>query len=93
MSDVDQLLKERGQQWGNAISTHERIAAAWTATLGHIVNPVDVVLMMIQLKAIRAQINPDEKDSSMTSAGTPESPSGSWAMEASPEFSKKGLPF
>ena len=63
MSDVDQLLEERGQQWGNAISTHERIAAAWTATLGHIVNPVDAALMMIQLKVIRAQINPDEKDS------------------------------
>ena len=62
MSDVDQLLEERGQQWGNAISTHERIAAAWTATLGHIVNPVDVALMMIQLNVIRAQINPDEKE-------------------------------
>ena len=92
MSDVDQLLKERGQQWGSAISTHERIAAAWTATLGHIVNPVDVVLMMIQLKAIRAQINPNEKDSFDDIEEYARI--AKWIMdhEANPEL-QKGLPF
>ena len=92
MSDVDQLLKERGQQWGNAISTHERIAAAWTATLGHIVNPVDVALMMIQLKVIRAQINPDEKDSFDDIEGYARIAKQIMGHEANPEL-QKGLPF
>lgn len=92
MSNVNQLLKEREQQWGDAISTHERIAAAWTATLGHIVNPVDVVLMMIQLKAIRAQINPDEKDSFDDIEGYARIAKCITGHEASPEL-QKGLPF
>ena len=92
MSNVNQLLKERGQQWGDAISTHERIAAAWTATLGHIVNPVDVALMMIQLKVIRAQINPDEKDSFDDIEGYARIAKWITGHEASPEL-QKGLPF
>lgn len=92
MSNVNQLLKERGQQWGDAISTHERIAAAWTATLGHIVNPVDVALMMIQLDVIRAQINPDEKD--FFDDIEEHARIAKWIMghEASPEL-QEGLPF
>ena len=92
MSNVDQLLKERGQQWGSAVSTHERIAAAWTATLGHIVNPVDVALMMIQLKVIRAQINPDEKDSFDDIEGYARIAKWITGHEANPEL-QKGLPF
>ena len=63
MANVEALLKERGTQWEDAVDTHTRIAAAWSATLNHIVNPVDVALMMVQLKVIRAQINPGNADS------------------------------
>ena len=92
MSDVDQPLKEHWQQWGGAISTHERIAAAWTATLGHTVNPVDVALMMIQLGVIRAQINPDEKDSFDDIEEYARIAKWIMGHEVNPEL-QKGLPF
>ena len=91
MANVNQLLEERGRQWGDAISTHERIAAAWSATLGHVVNPVDVALMMIQLKVIRAQINPDEKDSFDDIEGYARIAKWIMGHEASPEL-QEALP-
>ena len=64
MSDnVGDLLAQRGQQWGDAIGTHVRIAQVWTGILDHKVEPVQVALMMEGLKLVRASINPDDPDS------------------------------
>ena len=64
MSDnVGDLLMQRGNQWGDAIGTHVRIAQVWTGILDHKVEPVQVALMMEGLKLVRASINPDDPDS------------------------------
>ena len=64
MSDnVGELLKQRGNQWGDAIGTHVRIAQVWSGILGHEVQAVEVALMMEGLKLVRASINPDDPDS------------------------------
>ena len=64
MSDnVGDLLAQRGQQWGDAIDTHVRIAQVWSGILGHEVQPVQVALMMEGLKLVRASINPNDPDS------------------------------
>ena len=64
MSDnVGELLKQRGNQWGDAIGTHVRIAQVWSGILGHEVQAVEAALMMEGLKLVRASINPDDKDS------------------------------
>ena len=61
--NVGELLEQRGNQWGDAIGTHVRIAQVWSGILGHEVQPVQVALMMEGLKLVRASINPDDPDS------------------------------
>lgn len=57
------LLEQRGNQWGDAIETHVRIAQVWTGILGFGVQPVQVALMMKGMKMVRASINPSDRDS------------------------------
>ena len=61
--NVDALLEQRGNQWGDAIGTHVRIAQVWSGILGHEVQAVEVALMMEGLKLVRASINPSDPDS------------------------------
>lgn len=63
MQDIDALLEQRGNQWGDAVETHVRIAKGWSGILNHEVQPVEVALCMDYLKSIRAAINPAEPDS------------------------------
>lgn len=65
MSDnVGDLLAQRGQQWGDAIGTHVRIAKVWDAIANREeITALKVALMMEGLKLIRADINPDDPDS------------------------------
>ena len=62
--NVGDLLAQRGQQWGDAIGTHVRIAKVWDAIAnGEEITALKVALMMQGLKIIRADINPDDPDS------------------------------
>ena len=65
MSDnVGELLKQRGNQWGDAIDTHVRIAKVWDAIANREeITALKVALMMEGLKLIRGDINPDDPDS------------------------------
>ena len=65
MSDnVGDLLAQRGQQWGDAIGTHVRIAKVWDAIANREeITALKVALMMQGLKIIRSDINPDDPDS------------------------------
>ena len=65
MSDnVEDLLAQRGQQWGDAIGTHVRIAKVWDGIANREeITALKVALMMEGLKLIRADINPDDPDS------------------------------
>lgn len=61
--EVPEILVERGQQWGDPVDTHARIAEVWSGILGTEVATTDVALMMAGLKLVRAAVNPTEKDS------------------------------
>ena len=63
MTDIDELLEQRGKQWGDAVDTHVRIAKGWSGILNQSIQPVQVALCLDYLKTIRAAINPDEPDS------------------------------
>ena len=64
MSDkVAALLEQRGSSWGNAASTHSRIAQVWSGILDTEVTAGQVALCMAGLKLVRASVNPDDPDS------------------------------
>lgn len=57
-----EILKERGKQWGDPITTHIRIAKVWSAILDVEVQPVHVALCLAGMKLVRASVNPTEPD-------------------------------
>ena len=62
--NVGDLLAQRGQQWGDAIDAHVRIAKVWDGIANREeITALKVALMMEGLKLIRADINPDDPDS------------------------------
>ena len=64
MSDkITALLEQRGSSWGNAASTHSRIAQVWSGILDTEVTAGQVALCMAGLKLVRASVNPDDPDS------------------------------
>lgn len=63
MDEVDQLLAERGNQWGDMVTTHIRIAQVWSGILDHQVSAHQVALCMTGMKLVRASVNPDNADS------------------------------
>ena len=60
---VASVLKERGNQWGDAVGTHCRIAQVWSGILDHEVSALQVALCMEGLKLVRGEINPEDPDS------------------------------
>nr|DAY37818.1 MAG TPA: hypothetical protein [Caudoviricetes sp.] len=50
---VDDLLKERGQAYGEASESFQRIATLWGDVLGILVTPQQVASCMIMLKVAR----------------------------------------
>ena len=62
--NIGDLLAQRGQQWGDAIGTHVRIAKVWDGIANREeITALKVALMMQGLKIIRSDINPDDPDS------------------------------
>jgi hypothetical protein len=49
------IIKERGHDYGDPATNHERIAALWTAYLGTEVSAHDVAICMVLVKASRAK--------------------------------------
>lgn len=73
LDEAKQLISgERKDTYGDATETHRRIGQAWSAVLGlsdRTIEPHEVALMMICLKAIRASRTADHKDSWVDLAG------------------------
>ena len=57
-----EILKQRGEQWGDPLETHARIAKAWSAIFNHDVTSHQVALAMMVTKAVRSAISPGEWD-------------------------------
>jgi hypothetical protein len=49
------ILAEREHDYGDAATNHTRIAALWTAYLGHPVTAHDVAMCMVLVKVSRAK--------------------------------------
>ena len=69
MSDNQDILKERGQQWGDPRATHKAIAKLWSVIVGVEITSFQVALMMSLLKIWRIFINPKDEDSYKDSKG------------------------
>lgn len=61
---LGEVIDRRVQVYGDPVDSFARIAQVWSGILGHTVNAVDVPLMMVGLKAVRAQVMPDYSDNS-----------------------------
>lgn len=61
---LDEVIEERRAVYGEPIDTFPRVAQIWSGILGHEVNPVDVPLMLIGYKLLRAAVTPDYSDNS-----------------------------
>lgn len=66
---IGELLEQRGNQWGDAVRTHARIAEVWSGIIGTEVTTLQVALCMEGMKLVRASINPDDPDSFDDAAG------------------------
>lgn len=61
-SDTEALLAQRGEIYGDAVETHNRIALMWSGILNTDVSALDVALCMAALKLVRAECSPQHKD-------------------------------
>lgn len=76
LEDASEIIDgERQKSYGHALPNHERIAALWTAWLAHregdprVLEPEDVVAMMVLVKLARLQNDPTHRDSLTDLAG------------------------
>lgn len=63
------ITGERAKEHGSASVTFSKIAERWSSRLGCEVSPKDVAAMMIDLKLVRNQQNPNVKDNYVDIAG------------------------
>lgn len=61
--DVEALLEQRGQIYGDAVETHARIAQVWSGILNTPISAHEVALCMMGLKLVRADCDPKHADS------------------------------
>ena len=59
---VTEMIDHRIAVYGDPVDTFVRIAQVWTGILGHKVQPTDVPLMMMGMKAVRTTMAPDYSD-------------------------------
>lgn len=61
---VDELINRRRDVYGDPNTEFPKVAQVWSGILGHEVNAVDVPLMLIGYKLVRAARQPDYSDNS-----------------------------
>jgi Domain of unknown function (DUF6378) len=66
---ADLVSSDRARQYGDARLLHARIAALWSAHLGHLITPHDVALMMLLLKVARTAGGTFNLDNYVDAAG------------------------
>ena len=66
---ADLVGRDRARQHGDARLLHKRIAALWSAHLGHSITPHDVALMMLLLKIARTAGGTPNPDNYVDAAG------------------------
>jgi len=61
---VAEVIDQRVQVYGDPIDSFARIAQVWSGILGCEVQPAQVPLCLIGMKAVRASVTPDYSDNS-----------------------------
>lgn len=69
LDDVKHVLAQRGKEYGPPLASFERIAKAWTLTLGREITPVTACMLMLDLKIARLRNNPANIDSMIDIVG------------------------
>ena len=67
--DALEVIKQRGEDYGDAPAMYQQIADMWTAWLGCDVAPSDVAHMLIHMKQVRDRIAGGHHDSRVDIAG------------------------
>jgi hypothetical protein len=62
--NLGEVIDRRVQVYGEPVGCFTRIAEVWSGIIGHHINPVEVPLMMVGMKLVRAQVMPDYGDNS-----------------------------
>lgn len=71
MKNIDQILEDRQDEYGDAKENFERIGIIWAGMLGlpNAIPAWEIALMMDALKTVRLISNPNHKDSWMDKMG------------------------
>ena len=70
LETVGQLVTgNRAEQHGDFKLLHEKVAFMWSAYLGMVITPKEVVQMMIHLKQARDRLSPGNNDNDLDIAG------------------------
>ena len=62
-------IRERGEDYGDALPLFRAVARRWSVTLGFDVSPAQVAICLIDLKLARLSQNPKHADSIRDIAG------------------------
>ncbi len=69
MKNIDEVIKEKGQDYGNPLSFFSTLALIYSSMIGKNLSTNQVVAMFMIMKSLRAFNNPDHLDSFLDAMG------------------------
>lgn len=69
MTDIDKLIKEKGEDYGEPLSFFSKLAIIYSEMIGKHISTNQVVAMFMVMKSLRAFNNPDHIDSFLDAMG------------------------
>ena len=69
MTDIDKLIKEKGEDYGEPLSFFSKLAIIYSEMIGKHISTNQVVAMFMVMKSLRAFNNPDHVDSYLDAMG------------------------
>ena len=69
MTDIDKLIKEKGEDYGEPLSFFSKLAIIYSEMIGKHISTNQVVAMFMVMKSLRAFNSPDHIDSFLDAMG------------------------
>lgn len=69
MKNLDKILKQKSEDYGDYEHFWAQVAQIWTAMIGKNISTNQAVAMMIAMKSVRGFNNPDHHDSFLDAGG------------------------
>tara|TARA_R100001460_G_scaffold107383_3_gene156077 strand:+ start:2199 stop:2486 length:288 start_codon:yes stop_codon:yes gene_type:complete len=69
MTDIDKLIKEKGEDYGEPLSFFSKLAIIYSEMIGKNITTNQVVAMFLVMKSLRGFNNPDHVDSFLDAMG------------------------